>query len=85
MQTDGQGTLLTTDNVVLDERRNPGLTKADAEEILREYLGVEKVIWLAAALEHDPTGGHVDDLACFVAPGVVLALLCCMTQQQPLA
>ena len=76
VHTDGQGTLLTTEEVVLDERRNPGLTKADAEDVLREYLGVEKVVWLAAALEDDPTGGHVDGLACFVAPGVVAALSC---------
>ena len=76
VHTDGQGTLLTTEDVVLDERRNPGLAKADAEDILREHLGVEKVIWLAAALEDDKTGGHVDGLACFVAPGVVVALSC---------
>jgi agmatine deiminase len=76
VHTDGQGTLLTTEDVVLDERRNPGLAKAEAEDILREYLGVEKVIWLTAALEDDKTGGHVDTLACFVAPGVVVALSC---------
>jgi len=76
LHTDGQGTLLTTEDVVLDERRNPGLSRAHAEEVLRAYLGVEKVIWLAAALEHDNTGGHVDTLACFVAPGVVAALSC---------
>ena len=74
--TDGQGTLLTTEDVVLDQTRNPGLTKADAEAVLAEYLGVRKVVWLAAALEYDPTGGHIDDLACFVAPGVVVALTC---------
>jgi len=76
LHTDGEGTLLTTEDVVLDERRNPGLPRADAEEVLRAYLGVEKVIWLSAALEHDNTGGHVDTLACFVAPGVVAALSC---------
>ena len=76
VHTNGQGTLLTTEDVVLDEGRNPGLTKADAEDVLKEYLGAEKVIWLAAALEDDPTGGHVDGLACFVAPGVVVALSC---------
>ncbi len=44
--------------------------------MLKAYLGVERVIWLAAALEDDATGGHVDTLACFVAPGVVAALSC---------
>jgi agmatine deiminase len=76
VHTDGQGTLLTTEDVVLDERRNPGLTRPDAEEVLRQYLGVQKVIWLAAALEDDKTGGHVDTLACFAGPGVVVALSC---------
>jgi agmatine deiminase len=76
LHTDGEGTLLTTEDVVLDERRNPGLSRDDAEEVLRAYLGVERVIWLACALESDNTGGHVDSLACFVAPGVVVALSC---------
>lgn len=74
IHTDGQGTLLTTEEVVLDRRRNPGLTKANAEEVFRDYLGVEKVIWLSGALDADGTGGHVDNLACFVSPGVVVAL-----------
>ena len=60
LHTDGAGTLLTTEDVVLDERRNPGLARVDAEEVLKAYLGVERVIWLAAALEDDATGGHVD-------------------------
>jgi agmatine deiminase len=76
IHTDGQGTLLTTEEVVLDEDRNPGLTRTDAEEILRQYLGLEKVVWLRAALEDDPTGGHIDTLASFVSPGVVVALSC---------
>jgi agmatine deiminase len=74
--TDGDGTLLTTTDVVLDPRRNPGMTQEDAEEVLRQYLGVETVIWLAGALDHDNTGGHVDNLACFVRPEVVAALGC---------
>ena len=76
VHTDGAGTLLTTEDVVLDPRRNPGLSRTDAEEVLREYLGVETVLWLRGALDHDNTGGHVDNLACFVAPGVVAALGC---------
>jgi len=76
VHTDGAGTLLTTEDVVLDPRRNPGLTRKDAEDVLGQYLGVERVIWLRGALDHDNTGGHVDNLACFVAPGVVVALAC---------
>jgi agmatine deiminase len=71
---DGQGTLLTTESVVLNPNRNPGLTKDEADRVFRDFLGVEKVIWLDKALEFDDTGGHVDNLACFVRPGVVMAL-----------
>jgi agmatine deiminase len=70
---DGEGTVLTTTEVVLDPRRNPGLTRADAERSLCDYLGAERVIWLTGALDHDNTGGHVDNLACFARPGVVIA------------
>jgi len=76
VHTDGEGTALTTTEVVLDPRRNPDLGRDEAERLLREYLGVEKVIWLAAALEHDNTGGHVDNLAAFTSPGVVAAVGC---------
>jgi agmatine deiminase len=76
VHVDGEGTVLTTAEVVLDPRRNPGLERDEAERLLREYLGAEKVVWLSSALDHDNTGGHVDNLACFVAPGVVVALGC---------
>jgi agmatine deiminase len=75
VHTDGSGTLLTTESVVLNPNRNPGLTRTDADEIFRAFLGVEKVIWLDEALEVDSTDGHVDNLACFVRPGVVTALI----------
>jgi agmatine deiminase len=74
VHTDGEGTLLTTESVVLNPNRNPGLTAAEAERVFRAYLGVGKVIWLDAALEVDSTDGHVDNLACFARPGLVLAL-----------
>ncbi len=74
IHTDGKGTLLTTESVVLNPNRNPGLTRAEAEKVFRACLGVKKVIWLDTALEDDETDGHVDNLACFVRPGVVAAL-----------
>lgn len=74
VHTDGEGTLLTTESVVLNPNRNPGLSAAEAERVFRDYLGVEKVIWLDAVLEVDSTDGHVDNLACFARPGLVLAL-----------
>jgi agmatine deiminase len=74
IHTDGQGTLLTTESVVLNPNRNPGLTAAEAEEVFRAYLGVREIIWLDKALEVDTTDGHIDNLACFVRPGVVAVL-----------
>jgi len=76
VHVDGEGAVLTTAEVVLDPRRNPGLEREEAERLLCEYLGAEKVLWLSSALDHDNTGGHVDNLACFAAPGVIVALGC---------
>lgn len=74
VHTDGRGTLLATQSVVLNPNRNPGLTATEAEEVFRNYLGVREIIWLEQALEVDTTDGHVDNLACFVRPGVVAVL-----------
>ena len=76
VHVDGEGTVLTTEEVVLDPRRNPDLDRVEAERLLCAYLGAGKVVWLTSALDHDNTGGHVDNLACFTAPGVVAALGC---------
>ncbi|MGI9264407.1 MAG: agmatine deiminase family protein [Gammaproteobacteria bacterium] len=72
INVDGEGTILTTEQCILNENRNPGITKAEAEQRLCEALGGEKVIWLAGDPLDDETDGHVDGLACFVRPGVVL-------------
>ena len=70
---DGQGTLITTEECLLNQNRNPGWSKADIEEHLREYLGAEKIIWLRMGVYgDDDNSGHVDDLCCFVRPGVVV-------------
>jgi agmatine deiminase len=69
---DGQGTLLVTEECLLDPRRNPGKSKADLEEVLAYYLGVKSVIWLGHGYDGDETGGHVDEIACFVKPGTVM-------------
>jgi agmatine deiminase len=76
VHVDGEGTILTTEEVVLDPRRNYGLERREAERILCDHLGGRHVIWLTRALEQDNTGGHVDNLACFVRPGLVAALGC---------
>ena len=72
---DGAGTLLVTEECLLDSGRNPGKTKADLEAVLADYLGIRSVIWLGRGYEGDETGGHVDEVACFVKPGTVLIQL----------
>ncbi|KAL6493615.1 hypothetical protein OROGR_032394 [Orobanche gracilis] len=68
-----QGTCVTTEECLLNKNRNPGLTKVQIEDELKAYLGVEKVIWLPRGLYgDDDTNGHIDNMCCFVRPGVVL-------------
>jgi agmatine deiminase len=73
IHVDGEGTLLVSENSVINENRNPGLSKAAIEAYLTAYLNVEKTIWLNGNIPADMTDGHVDGLACFIRPGVVMA------------
>jgi agmatine deiminase len=72
IHSDGEGTILTTEECLLNPNRNPELDRERIERTLHDYLGAEKVIWLGRGLHGDETDGHVDNLACFVRPGVVL-------------
>ncbi len=74
IQVDGEGTCLVCETSILDPRRNPGLSRDEAEARLKEHLGVERVVWLPFGLVDDETRGHVDNVACFARPGLVLAL-----------
>lgn len=74
IQTDGEGTLITTESVVLNPNRNPELSKTIAEKAFFELLGISKVIWLRHGLAGDDTDGHVDNIATFAAPETVLVL-----------
>lgn len=70
---DGAGTLITTEQCLLNPNRNPGLDRAGVEQALREWLGVERIVWLAAGLAEDrDTDGHVDLVCAFTRPGHVL-------------
>ncbi|MGN6256616.1 MAG: agmatine deiminase [Solirubrobacterales bacterium] len=72
IHVDGEGTVLTTEECLLNPNRNPKLSREQIERVLLDYLGAEKVIWLGAGVFEDETDGHVDNLACFARPGVVL-------------
>jgi len=71
IQTDGQGTLITTEECLLNPNRNPRLSKGEIESRLQDYLGVEMIIWLPRGVFNDETSGHIDNLCCFVRPAVV--------------
>jgi agmatine deiminase len=73
VHVDGEGTALLCEPSVLDPKRNPGRTREEIEAVLGDYLGVEKVIWLPFGLVDDETRGHVDNVASFARPGLVLA------------
>jgi agmatine deiminase len=74
IHVDGEGTLLTTESCLLNPNRNPEVGRGEVEDVLRHFLGVRTVIWLNGGLEDDDTDGHVDNVACFARPGLVLAL-----------
>ncbi|HTQ70615.1 MAG TPA: agmatine deiminase [Acidocella sp.] len=76
LHVDGEGSVLAVEQCVLNENRNPGVTRQDMDRMLKDYLGASHVIWLENGVPHDETDGHVDNLACFVKPGVVLLTWC---------
>jgi agmatine deiminase len=71
IHVDGEGTCITTAECLLSPGRNPDLKQADIENHLREYLGVEKVLWIPRGVFNDETTGHVDNLACFLRPAEI--------------
>lgn len=72
IDVNGKGTLLTTEQCLLNKNRNPHLSKSGIEEYLMEYLGVSHIIWLKNGIEGDDTDGHIDDISRFVNPTTVL-------------
>ncbi|MDR6355422.1 agmatine/peptidylarginine deiminase [Pseudomonas psychrotolerans] len=76
IHVDGEGTLITTEECLLNANRNPHLDRQQIERYLSDYLAVDKVIWLPHGLYNDETNGHVDNFCCYVRPGEVLLSWC---------
>ncbi|MBN9590453.1 MAG: hypothetical protein BGN85_02385 [Alphaproteobacteria bacterium 64-11] len=72
IHSDGRGMLLTTEQCLLNPNRNPGLTREAAADVLRYAVGAEHVVWLGSGFSDDETDGHIDNIACFAAPGKVI-------------
>ena len=71
IHVDGEGTLLTTEECLLNSNRNPALDRGEIEQLLGDYTGAEVVVWLGRGVYNDETNGHVDNIASFVRPGLV--------------
>lgn len=72
IHVDGQGTLLATEECLLNPNRNPHLDKGQVETLLHDYLGVTRILWLGKGVVNDETDGHIDNLCCFARPGEVI-------------
>lgn len=72
IEVNGAGCLLTTEQCLLNPNRNPDLSKSEIEQALKDYLGVNKILWLGEGIVGDDTDGHIDDIARFVSPGVIV-------------
>jgi agmatine deiminase len=75
IEVNGEGTLLTTESCLLNKNRNPNLSKKEIEQYLRDYLGVEQILWLGDGIAGDDTDGHIDDLTRFVNPTTLVTIV----------
>lgn len=76
IHTDGEGTLLTTEECLLNPNRNPQMSREEIEAAVKNFVNVEQIIWLKRGLSGDETDGHIDNVACFAAPGKILLQVC---------
>ncbi|MFN2405754.1 MAG: agmatine/peptidylarginine deiminase [Pyrinomonadaceae bacterium] len=79
IEVNGHGCVLTTEQCLLNPNRNPQLSRSDIENYVKRYLGVVKVLWLGEGIVGDDTDGHIDDIARFVAPNVIV----CAVEDDP--
>ncbi len=75
IDSNGQGTVLTTSSCLLNPNRNPGMSREKMELKLKDNLGVDQVLWLSHGIEGDDTGGHIDTLARFVSPNTLVTVV----------
>lgn len=76
IHVDGQGTLMSTKECLLNPNRNPELTQFEIEDRLKSILGIERFLWLENGLSGDETDGHIDNIACFADVGKVMIQTC---------
>lgn len=74
IENDGRGTIITTESCILNENRNPGITREDAEEYFEKYLGTTNVIWLEGSPDEDITDGHIDGLVRFADAATIVTM-----------
>ena len=79
IEVNGAGCVLTTEQCLLNPNRNPELNREQIEQHLKDYLGVTKVLWLGEGIVGDDTDGHIDDIARFVGPNVIV----CAVEDDP--
>jgi agmatine deiminase len=72
IHSDGEGTLITTEQCLLNPNRNPHLTQQQIEERLALFTGARRIIWLGEGFSDDETDGHIDNIACFASPSRVI-------------
>ena len=79
IEVNGAGCVLTSEQCLLNPNRNPALSQTEIEQYLKDYLGVTKVLWLGEGIVGDDTDGHIDDIARFAAPNVIV----CAVEEDP--
>src|SRR6266851_8814066 len=79
IEVNGAGCVLTTEQCLLNPNRNPELSRTDIEQYQKDYLGITKVLWLGEGIVGDDTDGHIDDIARFVTPNVIV----CAVEDDP--
>ncbi|MGC2637909.1 MAG: agmatine deiminase family protein [Acidobacteriaceae bacterium] len=77
IDVNGAGTLITTEECLLSEvqQRNPGVSREQLEQVFRDYLGIDQVLWMNRGIAGDDTHGHVDDITRFVGPNTILTVV----------